>query len=429
MIETFISLLGAANTVHDSYNKISGIFRPKENNTHIEYLDRIATGIERLSDHILYAPNMETVKDITINRQRKIYDLREVKESLEPLQKVVGSEILSSAIILTPDKMQTAMQKSPWEVLDDICPVNLSKPRNNPDMIPIVFQHEGMQYIGWQMRGTLPMLFDCTYDELLVPEIKVEKKRGLFERIFKHQQIKPSDIFRDRLKDNSEGPEMVLIPVGTFRMGDITGNGRDNEQPVHEVSVESFHMGIFPVTFAEYDLFCEATNREKPDDECWGRDNRPVINVSWHDAVAYTEWLTQQTNQTYRLPTEAEWEYAARAGTETDYWWGNDIDEAKANYNENLGKTSPVGNYDHNPFGLYDMLGNVREWTCSEYEDKYNGKEKVIISNKIDKNRVLRGGSWNAVQTYLRIAYRGNGTLDYRSYNRSFRVVRAPCAL
>ncbi len=234
-----------------------------------------------------------------------------------------------------------------------------------------------------------------------------------------------TSIITDRLKIGGEGPQIMLIPDGTFRMGDITGNGRDNEQPVHKVSVKSFHMGVFPVTFAEYDHFCEATNREKPYDECWGRDNRPVINVSWHDAVAYTEWLTQQTNQTYRLPTEAEWEYAARAGTETCYWWGNGIDEAKANYNENLGKTSPVGDYDPNPFGLYDMLGNVREWTYSEYEDKYNGKEKVIISNKSDKNRVLRGGSWNGVQTYLRTAYRGNGTLDYRSYNRGFRVVRA----
>jgi hypothetical protein len=219
MIETFISVLGAANTIHDSYNKISGIFRSKDN-SHIEYLDRIATGIERLSDNILYAPNMETVRDITINRQHKIDNLREVKQSLEPVQKAVGSEILSSAIILTPDKMQIAMQASPWEVLLDIRPVSLSNPLNNPDMIPIVFEHDGTQYVGWQMRGTLPMLFDCTYDELLVPEIQVEKKKGLFERIFKrNNKIKPGDIFRDSLKDNSEGPEMVLIPAGTFRMG------------------------------------------------------------------------------------------------------------------------------------------------------------------------------------------------------------------
>jgi formylglycine-generating enzyme required for sulfatase activity len=109
-----------------------------------------------------------------------------------------------------------------------------------------------------------------------------------------------SKMIRDTLKDGGEGPQMMLIPAGTFRMGYITSNGESNEQPVHEVSVESFAMGRFPVTFAEYDYFCEETrhalslheNREKPDDNGWGRDNRPVINVSWHDAVAYTEWLT-----------------------------------------------------------------------------------------------------------------------------------------
>jgi len=420
MIETFISLLGSANTVHDSYNKISGIFRPKDN-SHIEYLDRIATGIERLSDNILYAPNMEAVQDITQNRQRKIDDLRKVKESLEPLQKAVGSEILSSAIILTPDKMQIAMQKSPWEVLDDICPVNLSKPRNNPDMIPIVFEHSSIQYVGWLKRGLLPMVFDCEYDELLVPETQIQTPSN---------KIKPVHIYHDRLKDGSAGPEMVLIPAGSFLMGDITGNGSDDEQPVHEVSVESFAMGRYPVTFAEYDYFCEQTNRwfkkrKKPDDQGWGRDNRPVINVSWHDAVAYTEWLTQQTKQIYRLPTEAEWEYAARAGTETDYWWGNDIDETKANYGFNLGHTSPVGNYEANQFCLYDTSGNVWEWTCSKYESEYNGKETECISKKTSEYRVLRGGSWLYYPRNLRTADRYWDTPVYRLDYYGFRVVMA----
>ncbi len=419
MIETFISVLGAANTIHDSYNKISGIFKSKDN-SHLEYLDRIASGVERLSDNILYAPNMEAVRDVTQNRQRKIDNFREVKDSLEPLQKAVGSEILSSAIILTPDKMQTAMQASPWEVLLEIRPVNFSKPHSNPDMIPIVFEHDGVQYVGWQMRGTLPMLFNCTYDELLVPETQVKKNKGFFERIFKRNKTpsnkrKPGDIFRDRLKNGNDGPEMVLIPAGTFRMGE--------KQSVHKVSVESFAMGRYPVTFAEYDYFCEATNRKKPDDRGWGRDNRPVIYVSWYDAVAYTEWLSEQTGQQYRLPTEAEWEYAARAGTETDYWWGNDIDKTKANYNCNLGHTSPVGDYDANPFGLYDTSGNVWEWTCSEFTDEYNGKEKECVMRNSNKNRVLRGGSWDCLPLLVRSAFRYRGSPDYRLGYYGFRVV------
>ncbi|MEN8220290.1 MAG: SUMF1/EgtB/PvdO family nonheme iron enzyme [Pseudomonadota bacterium] len=131
-------------------------------------------------------------------------------------------------------------------------------------------------------------------------------------------------VFQDRLKDGSFGPEMVWIPAGSFRMGDIQGGGWNSEKPVHRVSIrQGFAMGRYEVTFAEYDKFAEATGREKPSDLGWGRGNRPVINVSWHDAVAYTQWLSQQTGKKYRLPTEAEWEYAARAGTETKYWWGN----------------------------------------------------------------------------------------------------------
>jgi formylglycine-generating enzyme required for sulfatase activity len=309
--------------------------------------------------------------------------------------------------------MQIAMQASPWEVLLDIRPVSLSNPPSNPDMIPIVFEHNGVQYVGWQMRGTLPMLFDCTYDELLVPETQVE---------ITSNKRKPGDIFRERLKDGNDGPEMVLIPAGRFRIGDITGNGYDSEQPVHEVSVESFAMGRYPVTFAEYDYFCEATNREKPEDEDWERDNRPVINVSWYDAVTYTEWLSEQTGQQYRLPTEAEWEYAARAGTETDYWWGNDIDKTKANYNWNLGHTSPVGDYDANPFGLFDTVGNVWERICSEFTNEYNGKEKQCVT---EASRLsFRGGSWNTNARSVRSAYRSRFTPTFRNSNVGFRVSR-----
>ena len=276
------------------------------------------------------------------------------------------------------------------------------------------------------------LLDDCTEedpnDRPSIAEV-IKCLEGLLV-VDEKQEIKPGDIFRDRLKDNSEGPEMVLIPAGTFRMGDITGNGHNDEQPVHEVSVESFAMGRYPVTFAEYDYFCEETrhalslheNKEKPEDKDWGRDNRPVINVSWHDAVAYTEWLSEQTGQEYRLPTEAEWEYAARAGTETDYWWGNDIDETKANYYDNLGHTSEVGDYEPNPFGLYDTAGNVWEWTCSEYESEYNGKEKQCFTEAI--RFVLRGGSWDNVPRNLRSAYRYRGAPTDRFENVGFRLAR-----
>jgi formylglycine-generating enzyme required for sulfatase activity len=243
-------------------------------------------------------------------------------------------------------------------------------------------------------------------------------------------------VFRDRLKDGSKGPEMVWIPAGTFRMGDIQGGGDDDEQPVHRVSVKKFAMGRYEVTFAEYDQFAQATGRNKPNDEDWGRGNRPVINVSWNDATAYTKWLSQQTEQTYRLPTEAEWEYAARAGSDTKYWWGNEIgtnraacDGCGAKWGWDAKKmTAPIGSFAPNQFGLYDTVGNVWEWTCSEYENRYKGKEKHCLSkNRANDDRpfVLRGGSWGIIAGGARSsAYRDGGSRTYRGRFHGFRLAR-----
>jgi formylglycine-generating enzyme required for sulfatase activity len=255
------------------------------------------------------------------------------------------------------------------------------------------------------------------------------------EALKKKNEFTPGKVFRDRLADGSDGPEMVMIPAGSFRMGDIQGDGRSNEQPVHEVSVGKFAMGKYEVTFAEYDKFAEATGRKKPNDRGWGRGNRPVINVSWNDATAYAKWLSDETGKQYRLPTEAEWEYAARAGTDTKYWWGNTASHEYANYGTDnccsglaKGKdrweyTSPVGSFAANQFGLYDTSGNLWEWTCSEYTDKYTGKEKVCINNNSNKNRVLRGGSWVNFPAYLRAAGRHWLTPDYRYVYCGFRLV------
>jgi formylglycine-generating enzyme required for sulfatase activity len=234
--------------------------------------------------------------------------------------------------------------------------------------------------------------------------------------------------FSDHLIDGDFGPEMVWIPAGSFRMGDIQGDGDSDETPVHQVSVKRFAMGKYEVTFAEYDKFVEATARDKLDDEGWGRGNHPVINVSWHDATAYAEWLSQQTGQTYRLPTEAEWEYAARAGTKTKYWWGNTSSHKYANYSgaEDAWKyTSPVGSFPANPWGLYDTIGNVWEWTCSKDTYKYNGEEQRCIDTDNVSKLILRGGSWNSKQKYTRSSNRGRGTPNDSNDGYGFRLVRA----
>jgi len=169
MLETLLSLGSISSSVNsaiDLYKNVSGIFKGHEKN---QYLERIADSLERLSDNILYAPNMQVVHDITKTRQQQVNDLKEARLCLEPVQQVLGEEILSSAMILTPAKMQKALAKNPWEVLIDVRPVNSVTPPHNPDLVPVAFYYEGMYFIGWQTRGTLPILFDCQFDQLWTP--------------------------------------------------------------------------------------------------------------------------------------------------------------------------------------------------------------------------------------------------------------------
>jgi|GEM_PF-531590 len=221
-------------------------------------------------------------------------------------------------------------------------------------------------------------------------------------------------LFQDELKDGGRGPQMVVIPAGRFRMGDLHGNGDDNERPVHEVIIgNSFALARHEVTFEEYDRFARATGRPLPDDESWGRGNRPVINVSWNDANAYALWLAEQTGQPYRLPTEAEWEYSARAGTESIYWWG---DEPRPGYAVCDGcdsrwggqQTAPVAAMKSNPWGLHDMNGNVDEWVLDCYQPDYTNAPKDGSATRTSdcSHRVMRGGSWFDIPRVVRPASR-----------------------
>ncbi len=178
-------------------------------------------------------------------------------------------------------------------------------------------------------------------------------------------------VFSDRLKDGSDGPSMVVLPSGSFLMGSPESDkeAHSNEKPQRLVTIDRrFALGRYPVTFEEYDRFCAAMKREPPSDEKWGRGRRPAINVSWEDATAYCAWLSGETGANYRLPSEAEWEYACRAKTATRYWWGDAWEAKRANGGRGTKRTTEVGDYPANPWKLADVLGNVWEWCMDHYE-------------------------------------------------------------
>ena len=239
----------------------------------------------------------------------------------------------------------------------------------------------------------------------------------------------PGTVFRDC----PTCPEMVVVPAGRFRMGCVSGrNCEDNERPVHEVEVASFALGVYEVTFEEYERFVSATRRDRPNDWGWGRGGRPVINVSWEDAQAYAAWLSDETGEDYRLPSESEWEYAARAGTTTRYSWGQDIGRNRANC-RNCGsrwdgdETAPAGSFAPNGWGLHDMHGNVWEWVEDCWHENYARAPRggsAWTSGGNCGRRVLRGGSWVNLPVRLRSAYRGNSDAGARNGSGGFRVSR-----
>jgi formylglycine-generating enzyme required for sulfatase activity len=228
---------------------------------------------------------------------------------------------------------------------------------------------------------------------------------------------------------------MVVVPAGSFMMGSPgSEEGRNaNEGPQHRVTItEPFAVGKYEVTFEEWDA-CVADGGcggYQPDSEGWARGRHPVINVSWADAQAYVNWLSQETDQFYGLLTEAEWEYVARAGTTTRYSLNDYITTGHANYSANygaiMGNRATVGSYPGNPWGLHDVHGNVWEWVEDCWNDSYMGAP-TDGSAWVQENcsrRVLRGGSWDEPPGNLRSARRlGDGPGSRYNY-LGFRVFR-----
>ena len=251
------------------------------------------------------------------------------------------------------------------------------------------------------------------------------------------------EVFRDALKDGGEGPAMVVLPTGRFRMGSPSGEtDRDRDEgPVRMVTIgKRIAMGRYEVTFAEYDRFVAATSGRRPDGEGWGGGSRPVIDVRQEDAKAYAVWLSAQTGKPYRLPSEAEWEYAARAGMPKRYSWGDTIACSQASYarrvgqscnpasNNALARTVAVGSFAANPFGLFDMHGNVWEWVEDCYVGTYTGAPSDGSARTsgcgTNARAVVRGGSWTRLPRNLRAAERSWFFASSRVNHLGFRLVR-----
>ena len=191
-------------------------------------------------------------------------------------------------------------------------------------------------------------------------------------------------------------------------------------------------MGKYEVTFAQYDRFCEETGREKPDDEGWGRGNRPVIKVNWHDAQAFAKWLSKKTGYKFRLPTEAEWEYACRSGGKKVKYGTStgDLSHDLANYWGKGGRdkweyTAPVGSFPPNELGIYDMCGNVWEWCEDVYSSdayKHHNRNNPIYTGR-GSCRVIRGGSWPHGPGSLRCVDRGDSLPSDRHFGVGFRLL------
>ena len=284
----------------------------------------------------------------------------------------------------------------------------------------------------------------CLADE---EQVVVEEDSGSGE-----EGTETEELEQQLQESNQYAGEMVAIPGGTFQMGD--GSSEEggitlewsHELPIHTVTIRPFNLGKYEVTFAQWDA-CVAgggCGGYRPDDEGWARANRPVINVSWDDAQLFIDWLNGKTDGGYRLPSEAEWEYAARAGSATDYSWGNDIGRPRANCinaqnygcDDSYEYTAPVGSLPANAWGLHDMHGNVFEWTQDCTHDDYEGAPNdgsAWTSNCYDNSyndengqRVVRGGSWGSRSWGLRSAIRYRETRSDRSNDRGFRLAQDP---
>jgi formylglycine-generating enzyme required for sulfatase activity len=281
------------------------------------------------------------------------------------------------------------------------------------------------------------------------PTPKVEPKTQPTKKVIspKPTQEKPIEKPPEKHKapNNLKIPELVAISPGAFSMG--LANARPEEQPVHTIEIDAFEIGRYEVTNKEYEVFANATgyvtqSEKENSSVTWRsyftseRENYPVVLVSWQDANAYCKWLSDVTNKNFRLPTEAEWEYAARGGATTKYPWGDEIDPDQANYDSEqkrgliagvaLENVEPVDSYEANGYGLFNVSGNVAEWCQDWYEEDYYKKSPSKNPQGSEKGlfKVIRGGGWASQADACRISRRNSNSPTFAVPYLGFRIVK-----
>ncbi|CAK0777860.1 formylglycine-generating enzyme [Gammaproteobacteria bacterium] len=444
-----------------------------------------STQLQRVNDHFAYAANRDAIswrgapKDLPILEPEEsiIEDMtRPTREALRTWYGGVDQRLLGSSLVVLPKEISSLLTKNMY-----FLPHFLQyKPRfpDNPNNVGIIFKNaHGNDCISFSDRETLELLglilhpewkpnlrilssdLICNPQEIQEILLGTPKKVDLIQvssanpeslenKTPEHpvapleiplstiQKVEPLTLIRNE-------PVMVLIPEGFFRMGSLENEKWRylNESPIHEVKINSFEIGKFAVTFEEWDA-CVADGgcHQIPKDENWGRGRRPVIHVSWNDVQWYIQWLNKKTGKNYRLLTEAEWEYAARAGTTTLFSYGQEISTEIANYNgsyqyeddrkgKRREKTVSVDRFPPNPWGLHQMHGNIMEWTEDCWHKQYDGAPSdgsAWIAEGDCSHRVVRGGSWESYPRDLRSAHRNGFAKDTRTNSLGFRIARTP---
>ena len=379
---------------------------------------------------------METLKKISFMANNSSEELEDIGTYI-----LLQNEDYFTGILQNKElDVLTPYAKIPID-LDQVISMNVSYPDHR---LPRIKMKNGNK-----VRGLLSTEdFDIKLD--LGTRVKIYK--GLIDQIIFEDDLVPNSDGRLTMKKkkSSKDKNLALVKSGIFQMGSMKGNS--NEKPVHSVTITyNYMMSKKLVTFEEYDLFCKETRREIPNDNGWGREKRPAMNVSWWDAIKYCNWLSSKDGlkfsynkdgilidkagnpvedpsnvEGYRLPTEAEWEFAARGGNEskeTTYAGGNEVGEVGWYKFNSDNRTHEVAQKNPNELGIYDMSGNVREW-CSDSYQPYarNSLTNVYISS--GELKVLRGGCWSNIAGFLRITQRNSEIPDSASSLVGFRIVK-----